>query len=535
MKWLNRKALLYTRVSSDEQKNNNSLADQLDRLQTFCKVMKINVVNVYTDDGFSARSFDRPAFGQILSNTKQNRKAADLLLFTNWSRFSRAENMGETYMMIDRLKRMGIECQASEQPIDFSIPESHLLLSLYIASPAVDNLRRASNTRNGIRRSLKDGRFINNAPFGYINARDDRNKPVLTKAPENAKVIERIFHEYITGGIPREIIMRARKQAGKPLSGNSTFSKIITNPVYAGLIRVPAWGEEPEQLFKGIHEPIISEDIYYAAVAKLKYDTSPKPKVMDPNMPLRGMIACGNCHHQMTGGRSRGRHGGYYFYYRCLKCEGFNFSVKTAHKELEAILQAISLNSEQVEYFISEVEKELKNLILENSSNSIRLESELKTLEVQLSSLETKYIQNKINFETYEKHYPKLRGAIAEKRLQLDEIRNDKSDVLELYRETLPKLIDMNLIYDSCSFEDKQTLLKLLFPLGLYKNHKGYRTPELYDLFDPKAAMDAGLMIGSQKKDGLISPVSLQCSQTGIRIEPCNPIKLLQFIHKLAA
>lgn len=33
MKWLNRKAILYTRVSSDDQKNNNSLADQLDRLQ----------------------------------------------------------------------------------------------------------------------------------------------------------------------------------------------------------------------------------------------------------------------------------------------------------------------------------------------------------------------------------------------------------------------------------------------------------------------------------------------------------------------
>lgn len=86
MKWLNRKALLYTRVSSDDQKNNNSLSDQLDRLQTFCRVMKIEVVQVYTDDGFSARSFDRPAFGQILSNSKANRKAANLLLFTNWSR-----------------------------------------------------------------------------------------------------------------------------------------------------------------------------------------------------------------------------------------------------------------------------------------------------------------------------------------------------------------------------------------------------------------------------------------------------------------
>lgn len=535
MKWLNRKALLYTRVSSDDQKNNNSLSDQLDRLQTFCRVMKIEVVQVYTDDGFSARSFDRPAFGQILSNSKANRKAANLLLFTNWSRFSRAENMGDTYMMIDRLRKLNMEVQAIEQPIDFTIPESHLLLSLYIASPAVDNLRRASNTRNGIRRSLKDGRFINKAPFGYVNARDERNKPILTIIPERAKVIERIFNDYLSGGIPREIIMRARKQTDQPLSGNSTFHKIITNPVYAGLVRVPAYGDEPEILVSGIHKPIISEDVYYAAIAKLKYDTSPKPKVIDPNMPLRGMIACGNCHHQMTGGRSRGRHGGYYFYYRCLKCEGFNFSVKTAHKELEAILKAISLSDEQVDYFISEVENELKSMIAENNHQAQRLQSELKNLEQQLSSLETKYIQNRIDFQTYEKHYPKLRGVVAEKRLALDEIRNEKSDVLELYRATLPKLIDMNLIYDSCNFEDKQTLLKLLFPLGLFKNHSGYRTPELYDLFDTKAAMDAGLVIGAQKKDGLLSPASLQCSRNGNRIEPSTILPLLHFIQKLAA
>lgn len=533
MNFLNRRARLYKRVSSDEQKHNNSLPYQDEVLNNFCKSFNITIVGIYVDDGYSAMSFERPDWKRMLNDTKKNKGAADLLLFKDWSRFSRAENMGESYMMLYKLNKMGLEVQAIEQIIDFNIPESLHLISIYIASPAVENLRRASNTRNGIRRSLKDGRFCNNPPFGYSKQRDERNKPFLTIIPEKAKIIQRVFTEYLEGGNPKDIIARARKSAGH-LNGNSTFQKIITNPVYAGLIRIPAFQDEPEQMVPGIHTPLISQDIYYAAVRKYKFDTSPKPRTMDLNMPLRGVIICDSCSHQMTGGRSRGRHGGYFYYYRCLKCEGYNFSVKKTHDELETILSGISLNQEQIDLFISEVDKEMKAVINENRWESDKLEKELRPLEAQLQSLETKFISNQIDFETYQKHFPALRGLIAEKRLKLESIQEGKDDVIDLFRATLPKMKDMNLLYASCNAENKQLFLKLLFPLGLYKSKKGHRTPELFDLFDPKAAIDAGLVIGNKSDKSVYMAVTPFSSQPGSVIEP-SIVPLLQFISKLAA
>lgn len=211
MNWLNRRAILYKRIS-DEDQSNYSLDAQQDQLLSFCKVFNIEIVKIFTDDGYSAKTFDRPAFNEMLRFIKANKKAADLFLCTNWSRFSRCEELGVTHNMITTIQRLGVTPQAIEQPIDFDNGESSkLLLSIYIASPAVENMRRASNIKLGIHRAKKEGRSINKAPFGYRNARDERNKPILEIVPEQAKLVARIFTEYLTGDIPGEILNRARR------------------------------------------------------------------------------------------------------------------------------------------------------------------------------------------------------------------------------------------------------------------------------------------------------------------------------------
>lgn len=40
---------------------------------------------------------------------------------------------------------------AINQPIDFSVPESTVMLAVYLAVPEAEDTRRAQNTANGIR------------------------------------------------------------------------------------------------------------------------------------------------------------------------------------------------------------------------------------------------------------------------------------------------------------------------------------------------------------------------------------------------
>ena len=81
--------------------------------------------------------------------------------------------------MIERLRKLGVEAQAIEQPIDLSVPENKMVLAMYLVIPEVDNDRRSIKIRGGIRAALKAGRWCRNAPIGYRNTRDENNRPIV--------------------------------------------------------------------------------------------------------------------------------------------------------------------------------------------------------------------------------------------------------------------------------------------------------------------------------------------------------------------
>lgn len=74
---------------------------------------------------------------------------------------------------------------AIDQPIDLTIPESSVMLAVYLSVPEAENTRRALNTANGIRRAKQMGRYPNKAPLGYINLTGlDGKKIIPPRQPE---------------------------------------------------------------------------------------------------------------------------------------------------------------------------------------------------------------------------------------------------------------------------------------------------------------------------------------------------------------
>jgi site-specific DNA recombinase len=47
--------------------------------------------------------------------------------------------------MISILRKINVDPQAIEQPLDLSIPENKMMLAFYLAAPEVENDRRALN------------------------------------------------------------------------------------------------------------------------------------------------------------------------------------------------------------------------------------------------------------------------------------------------------------------------------------------------------------------------------------------------------
>ncbi len=74
-------------------------------------------------------------------------------------------NIEYAYEMIGMLRKYRTTVMAIDQPIDFSVPESAVMLAIYLSVPEAENTRRALNTASGIRRRRQMGRCPNKAPF----------------------------------------------------------------------------------------------------------------------------------------------------------------------------------------------------------------------------------------------------------------------------------------------------------------------------------------------------------------------------------
>ncbi|MFH2143702.1 MAG: recombinase family protein [Bacteroidota bacterium] len=238
---MNKKAILYIRVSTDEQAEKGySLQDQEERLYKYCENKGIEVVALYKDY-YSAKTFDRPEFKKLLEFIRLNKNNVNYLIFTKWDRFSR--NAGDSYAMISTLYKYNVEPQAIEQPLDLSIPENKMMLAFYLAAPEVENDRRSLNVIRGMRKARKEGRWMAKAPIGYLNKRDINNNPIIVPGPLSP-FIKRAFNEMALGTITATEIRINLGKDGFKIS-KSNFFKMITNPAYMGKIFVPAYkGEE---------------------------------------------------------------------------------------------------------------------------------------------------------------------------------------------------------------------------------------------------------------------------------------------------
>ena len=152
-----KKAILYCRVSSDEQAKGGSLKYQADALKRFCESNGIEVVDIYRED-YSAKTFDRPEMKKICKKFLRKRKEveADGLLVLRWNRFTRDASDGWDY--ISKFRKYGIEVNATEEHIDYNVSESKIMLSVYLSMAEVDNDKRSKATKDGMHQALADGK-----------------------------------------------------------------------------------------------------------------------------------------------------------------------------------------------------------------------------------------------------------------------------------------------------------------------------------------------------------------------------------------
>lgn len=249
-------AVIYTRVSTEDQKINGfSLQDQERKCREYCIRKGYEVIKHYEDNA-SAKTFDRPSFKQFLKDVKGKIIKPDFFIVIRVDRFSR--NASATYEMYQQFTKWKIKLEFVEDSLDLKTPEDLLMFMIKASIPQVENLRRAANTKAGLRQGLREGRWMGRAPYGYDN--NTRTKLLEVNHREAANV-EYAFRMFAKGTYSAQQVRSMVAERGLKLSKQG-FLNLLKNEIYTGLIHIPASENEPSLTVQGLHEPIVSTELF---------------------------------------------------------------------------------------------------------------------------------------------------------------------------------------------------------------------------------------------------------------------------------
>lgn len=127
-------------------------SDQEKRLRAYCARHGIQIRDVVYDFG-QDRSFRRPEWQKLLSRLSGQPGATDMLLFTKWDCLS--QNEIDVQDMIVTLKMLGVRPQAIDQPLNLEVPESKLVMAVYLAAAKIAGKSAGKEVVRGIKRSAK--------------------------------------------------------------------------------------------------------------------------------------------------------------------------------------------------------------------------------------------------------------------------------------------------------------------------------------------------------------------------------------------
>ena len=494
-----------SRVSSDEQAKGYSLGVQSEALENYCIRNDIEVIYTFKED-HSAKNFERPAFKEFLDFLKRNKGSVDYLFFTSWDRFSR--NAMDAYHMIDRLKKLGIEAQSIEQPIDFSVPENKMMLAMYLVMPEVDNDRRSIKIRGGIRAALKAGRWCRSAPYGYRNTRDEDNRPIIIPN-DHATQIRKAF-EMVSTGMAQPVAQKYLNDNGVPIQ-KSRFSEMLKNPMYMGKIEVPALEKEPYQLIEGIHEGIVSEQLFYKVQQVLNGHPSKKritPSVINIELPLRGLLKCTSCSRKLTGSRSRGRNGKRHAYYHCNHCRSERYRAETANDTVVEVLNDLKL-SQSSKVIYNELVKRMLNGDEESRKRKVsKLKESINQQNGRIERLEDRLADGEISSADFLQMKMRFNTIKENARKELAGLQTDNSQKSELLSKAVEVISQLGNFYAEGDAKRKQQLLGSIFPEMIEFDGEKCRTTKINEALALCLSIDAGF----SEKENRILPQKLEVS-----------------------
>ncbi len=401
--------------------------------------------------------------------------------------------------MINTLRKLGVEPCAIEQPLDLDIPESKIMLGIYLTAPEVENDRRALNVTYGMRRAVKEGRWMNVAPLGYINLATPEGKKYIAPEQPYADIFKWAFHTLAEQKLHVEAVYNEAKRKGLPCC-KGQFWNLIRNPVFCGKIFLKAYKDEPAAIIVGKHEPIISEDLFYQVQdfldgKKRVYKTSIGSM---EELVLRGHLICIKCSRLLTGSASRGT-GGKYFYYHCVSPCKHRFRSDLPNKLIRKELHKYEAKRGMTDAYCAVINSVYKQRHVQFNNDIKKMSDRLTEIQTGLQKARNKFMIDEITRNEYHDFKKDCESQMEKIEARLFALSSQTEKIDGILRKAVENLENLEELYDAGDNLRKRKLLSSMFPEKLVFDGVNFRTNRLNEAVELKFNVGKGF---SENKNG---------------------------------
>lgn len=492
------KGIIYIRVSSDEQVKGTSLEFQEELCRKYCEQKGIEIVDVFREEGESAKDLslnNRKKFLGALEFCRKNKNQIDAFIVLRVDRFAR--NTEDHFAVRKILISYGTTLHSVTEPIG-NKPAEKFIETVLAGAAEYDNAIRKQRCTDGLLARINQGIYPFQPPLGYKCQHTKKHglKKTEPDPPDDTtfSLVQKALKEYARG-IYRQIdIVKLLDQWGlRSVSGKKPNQALVDRMLrknlkfYTGIIVNPFTGKEKE----GLHKPMITREEMFQIQLVL---SNKGHKIMtrfdrfNPHFPLRRTVLCGSCGHPLTGSAPRGN-GGLYYYYHCPNLACRLYAKGIPKKILE----------EEFVNFLSRIIPKYKFLLVFKESiidlwkeRGIQHEGVMKRHEAYLALLEAK--RNRIfdmredgsyTKDEFQQRKMEVENEIVSYQMALKSRQTDVFDIEKTLTHAIDFIGSLSQKWLILPLSWQRRFQKLVFPEGIpYFRNQGFGTIKLGYIFE---------------------------------------------------
>ena len=330
---MSERAVLYARISGDENGEVSKLETQLADCRRFANKKDYTILHEFQEDTYSSGAdLDLPHLNEVLELARGG--AFEVLVCRELDRLARG--LAKQLFIEEELKRSGVQIEYVLEKYD-DTPEGGLMKHVKASVAEYERIKIAQRTRRGKRSSVKAGNITccGLPPYGYREVTTEGDKRGLAIKPAEAAVVKDIFEMYVSDGsigahaiakrlnarrIPSPYRVPYKRPELRSVWSHPTVYRMLRNETYRGKWQ---FGKKKVEPITVQVPAIINTELWSAARAKAEVRRQPRSAAIDYPFLLRDLAYCANCGEPMRckAERRATKNGKnhHLFYYVCSK------------------------------------------------------------------------------------------------------------------------------------------------------------------------------------------------------------------------